>query len=293
MIPFFRSHLFDKVVIVGVGLIGGSIGLAIKKNKVARKVVGLSHRQDSLSKALKMGAIDEGLTDLPQAIKGADLVILATPVEWIVKMLPQINPHLKRSCIVTDVGGTKEEIMVAAQNALANPNNFVGSHPLAGSEKKGVDFAAADLFQNALCIITPLKNTNPQARDKVKVLWTKIGCLVKPMPPEEHDEILAYVSHMPHVVAFGMVESIPENFLSYAPRGLKDTTRIAGSDPELWKDVCMTNSKYVIKSIDAVVKNLSYVRKAIIDRDEKVLLDHFTKAKSRRESIAEVANDPQ
>lgn len=285
--PFARSTLFDKVTIVGVGLIGGSIGMAIKKHKLAKKVVGLSHRQTSLNKAKEMGAIDEGLIDVASAIKGADLVILATPVEWIIKMLPQINPHLKRSCIVTDVGGTKEEIMTAAHNTLSNPVNFIGSHPLAGSEKKGVEFSSADLLQNALCIITPTKNTYQGAKDKIKTLWTKIGCRVKPMTPAEHDEILAFVSHMPHLVAYSMVESIPDQFLSYAPKGLRDTTRIAGSDPELWKDICLTNSHSVIKSIDAVVKSLALIRKSIIDLDEKTLVDHFTKAKAKREAFPE------
>ncbi len=289
MIPFFRSHLFDKVTIVGVGLMGGSLGLAIKKNKLARKVVGLSHRQTSLNKALKMGAIDEGLVDVAQAIKGADLVILATPVDWIIKMLPMINPHLKRTCIITDVGGTKTEILAAAQNVLSNPANFIGSHPLAGSEKKGVDFAVEDLLQGAQCIMTPTKNTNQAAKDKVKTLWTKIGCNVKAMTAEEHDEILAFVSHMPHLVAYSMIESIPDQFMAYAPRGLKDTTRIAGSDPELWKDVCLTNSRYVIKSIDSIVKSLSLIRKSIIDRDDKTLVDHFTKSKAKRESLPDAA----
>ncbi|MDO8302673.1 MAG: prephenate dehydrogenase/arogenate dehydrogenase family protein [Sedimentisphaerales bacterium] len=281
--------MFDKVTIIGVGLIGGSVGLAIKKNKLARKVVGLSHRQASLTKAQSLGAIDEGFTEVAAAVRGADLVIIATPVEWIIKMFPQINTHLKKNCIITDVGGTKVEIIAAAQNALANPVNFVGSHPLAGSEKKGVEFASVDLFQNALCIMTPLKTTHQSAREKVKTLWTKMGCRVKLMTPEEHDEILGFVSHMPHIVAYSMVESIPESFLLYAPKGLKDTTRIAASDPELWKDVCLTNSRYVIKSIDAVTKSLSQIRKAIIDREDKTLLDHFTKSKAKRESFPESA----
>ncbi len=286
--PFARSTLFDKVTIVGVGLIGGSIGMAIKKHKLAKKVVGLSHRQTSLNKAKEMGAIDEGLVDVAQAIKGADLVILATPVDWIIKMLPVINPHLKRSCMITDVGGTKVEILAAAQNVLSNPSNFIGSHPLAGSEKKGVDFAVADLLQGALCIMTPNKNTNQQTKERIKTLWTKIGCNVKSMTAEEHDEVLAFVSHMPHLVAFSMIESIPDQFLSYAPRGLRDTTRIAGSDPELWKDVCLTNSRYVIKSIDSIVKSLSLIRKSIIDRDDKTLVDHFTKSRAKRESLPDV-----
>lgn len=287
MNPFTRRFLFDKVTIVGVGLIGGSIGMAIRKHKLAKKVVGLSQRQASLVKGQKMGAIDEGWTDVAQAVRGADLVIMATPVEWIVKVLEQINPHVRRHCIITDVGSTKVEVIAKAQNVLSNPSNFVGAHPLAGSEKKGVEFASADLFQNALCILTPVKNTNPAAKDKIKILWSKIGGRVKQMSPEEHDEILGFVSHMPHLVAYSMVESIPEQFLSYAAGGLRDTTRIAASDPELWKDICLTNSRYVIKSIDGVVKILSQIRKAIVERDDKALVDHFTKARAKRESFPE------
>jgi len=273
------------VTIVGVGLIGGSLGMAIKKNKLAREVVGLSYNQASLDEAIKNKAIDSAFTDVSKAIRNADLVILATPVDSIIKLLPAINPHLKRGCIVTDVGSAKLEIIEAVEKKLNAPNFFVGSHPLAGSEKGGSENARADLFEDSLCVMTPKKQTHRTARERVKYLWTNIGAKVKTLSPEEHDEILAYVSHLPHLAAYGLMETVPKKFLEYAARGLKDTTRIAGSSPQMWNDICMANSKNILKALDEMVKNLAILRKAIVQHDQKSLIQSFIKAKEKRDEI--------
>lgn len=280
-----RSHTFKRVTIVGVGLMGGSLGMAIKKHNLAREVVGLANRQSALLEAIKMKAIDVALTDIPKAIRNSDLVVLATPVDSIIKLLPVINPHLKRGCIVTDLGSTKAEIIDSAQSILTHSSFFVGSHPLVGSEKKGINFAREDLFEHSQCIMTPTKETNQVAKEKVKHFWTKVGAKVEFMLPEEHDEVLAYVSHLPHLLAYGLIETIPQKYLDFATRGLKDTTRIASSSPQVWNDICLSNSKNLLKSLDELTKHLHYLRKAILNSDEKSLLHHFTKSKEKRDGI--------
>ncbi len=280
-----RSNIFKKVTIVGVGLMGGSLGLALKKYKIAKQVVGLSYRQSSLVQALKIKAIDVGLTDTQKAIKGSDLVILATPVNAIIKLLPTIKPHLKRGCIVTDVGSVKGKIVEEAERILPHPGFFVGSHPLAGSEKKGAMFSDADLFKGSRCIMTPTEKTNQVAKEKIKYLWTKIGSKVDFLSAEDHDKALAYISHLPHLVAYGLMSSIPEEYLEYGSQGLKDTTRIASSTPQMWNDIFMANPKKVLTSLDALVQDLGIFRKAIIDRDQDVLLKYFTKSKEKRDKM--------
>jgi len=259
--------------------------MAIKKNDLAREVVGLSYQKVSLETAIKNKAIDVGFTDVQKAVRNADLVILATPVDSIIKLLSAINPYLKRGCVVTDVGSAKMEIIEAAGKKLSSPNLFVGSHPLAGSEKVGSDNARADLFENSLCIMTPKKETHRTAKEKVKHLWTSMGANVKCLKPEEHDEILSYISHLPHLAAYGLMETVPKKFFEYAAQGLKDTTRIAGSSPQMWNDICMSNSKYVLKALDEMVKNFSHLRQAIINHDQKALMQYFTQAKEKRDTI--------
>lgn len=260
--------------------------MALKKYKIARQVVGLSYRQSSLVQALKIKAIDVGLTDTSKAVRGSDLVVLATPVNTIIKLLPTIEPHLRRGCIVTDVGSIKGKIVEEAEKILPHPGFFVGSHPLAGSEKKGAMFADEDLFQGSRCIMTPTDVTNQVAKEKVKYMWTKIGANVSFMSAEEHDTALSYISHLPHLLAYGLMRSIPKEFLEYASSGLKDTTRIASSTPQMWNDIFMSNPKKILKSLDDMVAELGLFRKTIIDRDQKALIQYFTEAKEKRDSLS-------
>jgi len=278
-----RSYMFRKVTIVGVGLMGGSLGMAIKKRGLAKEVVGLSHRQSSLVEAIKLQAIDIGFTDVAKAIRGSDLVVLAAPVDSIIKLFSKISKHLKRGCIVTDLGSAKSDIVEEAEKSLSNPSFFVGSHPLAGSEKKGVTYATSDLFENSLCLMTPTQMTNQVAKEKIKHLWAKLGAEVKLISPEEHDEILAYVSHLPHLLAYGLMETISKDHLEFSSQGLKDTTRIASSSPQMWNDICIANSRNIIKALDGLINNLSILRKAIVSRDQKSLIHYFTKAKEKRD----------
>jgi prephenate dehydrogenase len=280
-----RGYLFRRVTIIGVGLIGGSLGLALKKNRLAREVIGLSQKQTTLAVAQKIGAIDQGYHDVRKAVSESDLVVLSTPVSIIVGMLPQIGPHLRRNCVVTDVGSAKLAIISAAKNTLPLPHLFVGSHPLAGSEKTGVQHANADLFQGSKCIITPTAETNRTALERIRRLWVGVGATVKQMTPEEHDRVVAYISHLPHVLAYSLMEAIPSEFLEYAAQGLKDTTRIASSSPQMWNDICLGNSRNIIPSIDDFVKTLAALRKCIATNDSKNLLNHLKIAKTRRDQI--------
>lgn len=281
----FGTHLFRKVTIIGVGLIGGSVGLAIKKHRLAREVVGISRQPSSLQQALKVGAIDRSAQDVKKAVEGADLVILGTPVKTTIELFAEIGPSLRHGCIVTDVGSTKTEVVEAALKILPPHSYFVGAHPMAGSEKKGAAFASAQLFEKTLCIITPAEKTHPKAVDKVKRLWEKLGASIKILSPSDHDKILAYVSHVPHLLAYALMEIIPEESISFASQGLKDTTRIAASDPEMWSHICKTNPTHITQVLDEVVKILSLYRKAIVTHHAETLFEHFRKSKQKRDAL--------
>jgi len=285
MIVSLRPTLFRKVAVIGVGLIGGSLAKAIRKNKLAKEIVGVSQSQQTLNAAITDGVIDQGYHDVSKAVANADLVILAAPVGIIENMLGTIGPHLRRGCIITDVGSSKQSVVHAAQKFLPNNVFFVGSHPLAGSEKDGVKNASAELFQNATCIMTPTDTTHRLAKERVKLLWAKVGANVKFMTPEEHDKALGYVSHLPHMIAFALMETVPSEFLQYAAQGLKDTTRIAASSPQMWNDIAISNKRVVVKAIDEVVKNLSLIRKTISTNDQKTLLNVLKGAKTKRDSL--------
>ncbi len=280
-----NSLLFRKVAIIGVGLIGGSLGKALKKKGLAKEVVGSSRRKEALAQAVKDQAIDVGTHDVKKAVVNADLVVLATPVSVVPAMLSMIAPLLKKSCIVTDVGSTKVSIVTAAHQALQNPSMFVGSHPLAGSEKKGVEFSSDALFQNSTCIVTPLDETNRSALDRVKRMWAAIGAEVKILSPEEHDKTLAYVSHLPHITAYTLMGIMKQDILQYGAGGLKDTTRIAASTPQVWSDICFANGRNIIDAIDDFVHGLSTIRKAISESDEKSLLECFKEGKANRDKL--------
>ena len=279
------TTLFKRVTIVGVGFMGGSLGLAMKKYKLAKKVVGLSHEQSDLTKALKHKAIDIAETDIQKALKGSDLVIMATPVESIIKLLSAISPYVRRGAIITDVGSSKSEIVEYTEKTLQQPNLFVGAHPLVGSEKRGIEFSDADLFTNTCCIITPTDKTHKGSVGKIKKLWTKVGAKVSILKTGDHDKILSYTSHLPHLVAYALMRTIPKENLRYSSGGLRDTTRIASSSAQMWNDICMSNARNIVQVLDEYVDNLAQLRSAIVDLDRKSLVQYFTKAQEKRDDF--------
>jgi prephenate dehydrogenase len=274
-------RLFNKIAIIGVGLIGGSIALEIKNKHLAKEVVGVSRRKRTLVLAKKFKAIDRGSQDL-NIVKNADLVILATPVSSILNLATQISNFIKPTCIVTDVGSTKAEIVSKLERIFTR---YVGSHPLAGSEKRGIDYARANIFKNSLCVLTPTRKTEERALGKVKKLWISLGARVVSLTPAAHDKILSFVSHLPHITAFSLIDTVPQSYLKFAPGGLRDTTRIAASDSEIWSDIFFSNQKNIVKSIDLLERNLSRVKSAIRRKDRKLLTTILRQAKEKREIL--------
>jgi prephenate dehydrogenase len=266
-------------------MIGTSLGMAMKKKSIARQIVGVARHEATIQTAIRQGAIESGTQDLKEGIQGSDFIILAAPVNAIIEAFPILNAHATRGCIVTDVGSSKGLIVDQAQKHL-NPNIlFVGSHPLAGSEKSGPAHGNADLFDRSQCIMTPTDKTNRLAKEKVKHFWSLLGANVRFMSPHEHDDILAHISHVPHLLAFGLMKAIPDQFLEYATQGLRDTTRVAASDPKMWADIYTSNTKSVLKSLDECIKALGTFRKAIVDGDQQTLLETLNQAKTNRERI--------
>lgn len=264
---------------------GASLGLAIKKKGLAKEVIGIGRHETSLREATDVGALDESTMDLKKGLLGADLIVLAAPVNGILDVIDIMGKDFRRNVIVTDLGSTKSAIVDRAEKALHHSVLFVGSHPLVGSEKKGPTYANAALFEGGTCVMTPTDKTNRLAKDKTKQFWSMLGMNVKMMTPADHDESLAYISHLPHLTAFAMTKALPDQSYELVTQSLKDMTRIAASDPNVWRDIVLSNHKYVLKSLDDTVKVLAVMRKAIVTRDEDALLDVFKQAKTKRERM--------
>ena len=275
------KKLFNRVAIVGTGLIGGSMALAIKKKRLANEIIGVSRHKKTLSTAKKNGVIDRGSQDL-NIIKDADLVVLAAPVNTILNLAEQISKIIRADCIVTDVGSTKREIVSKLETVFPG---YVGSHPLAGSEKRGVLNADAGIFRGTLCILTPTRRTDKQALGKIEKLWNALGARVLLLPADSHDKILSFVSHLPHVAAFSLISIVPGKYLKFAASGLKDTTRIASSDSQLWSDIFLSNSKNISAAISLLQGVLSRIKSAINKKDSKLLSSILKEAKKKRESL--------
>ena len=280
---------FNTITIVGVGLIGGSLGLAIKKEHLAETVIGFGRNLKRLKEAKRIGAVDLVTTDAKQALKKADLVVICLPVQLIIKFSREIFPYLKKGCIITDVGSTKKEITEKLTKIFNRSSYFVGAHPLAGSHKSGIEFAKQDLFKNTTCIITPIKSTNNMAIKKVRNLWKKLGSRVICISPGDHDRLIAKTSHLPHIIAVTLTDAVLGNnsdkIKKFIATGFKDTTRIAASNPVLWQDICSTNRTNIIKSIEKFEIHLSKLKKLLKKNKIRDILTIFEKAKEKREKI--------
>ncbi|MBI5144352.1 MAG: prephenate dehydrogenase/arogenate dehydrogenase family protein [Candidatus Omnitrophica bacterium] len=277
---------FNKIAIIGVGLIGGSIGLAIKRNRVAGKVMGIFRRRSTLRRALRFKAIDKGTMDLKEGVKGADLIIIATPVSSIPALFRELIKHAKRGAIVTDVGSTKSWIVDRIEKTPGLSSIFfVGSHPMAGSEHSGVEFAKEDLFKGSPCIVTRTKKTNKRALSKVINFWKALGTKVEVMSPARHDRSVSIISHLPHIVAFSLAGAVPKKELLYAAEGFKDTTRVASSDPLLWSDIFLTNREELLRSARIFERYFKKLTGAL-SKDSRLRLVRLLKgAKAKRDSL--------
>jgi prephenate dehydrogenase len=285
-----------QLSILGVGLLGGSLGLACRALSSTCRIVGYGHRRSTLDTAEEVGAIDQGFDNLADAVRGAELVILCTPVGRFQQILREMAGHLAPGTIVTDVGSTKRSVVRVARKLLPRHVRFVGSHPMAGSEKRGVEFARADLFQNAVCITTPTQDTDRGALGDVEAFWGSLGMRTTRLSPVEHDRVLADVSHLPHVLAAALVSMQLDRALPLAGKGFLDTTRIAGGDGALWRDILLDNRDNLRRSIGRLRKQLDRLAALLEPDNADALVAYLNAAASRRadllrQKLAEVTPD--
>ncbi len=275
-----------------MGLIGGSVALALKKAGNAPVVVGVGRSAESLNQALKLGVIDALETNIHVVLEGADLVLIAAPVAQTASILKSIKPHLTNQTVITDAGSTKGDVLACAKEILGEQfNQFVGGHPIAGAEKSGVSAAKEDLFVGKNVVLTPTPETNIHAVAVVTQLWKNCGAIVSEMSAENHDGIFAAVSHLPHLLAFALVDEIAsrpnaEQLFSFAASGFRDFTRIAGSHPEMWRDISLANKSALLSELTAYQDELSQLKKLLTNKDGAGLQALFVRASAARNAWA-------
>ena len=289
----------NQITILAPGLIGGSLAKALKANGFTGEIVGWGRRESSLNKALELGVIDRYSLDLTEAVTGADLIVIATPTLIAADMLKQLAPIVNEEVIITDVASVKGNLLMVAKEAFGTvPPNLVLGHPIAGSEKSGVAAAKADLFVNHRVILTPTEETNPRALETVKSLWQSIGAELVEMPVDEHDKVLAATSHLPHILAYTLVDALAgnseqQNIFRFAAGGFRDFTRIASSDPTMWHEISLANRDALLTMIDAFSGQLDDLREAIAVGDSENILGCFSRAKAARDEFAQMLEQQQ
>ena len=284
--------MFQKMVVAGVGLIGGSLALDMRRRGLVKEIVGYGRSEGNLRVAKRKGILDHyflGETDIPA---GVDFLMMGTPVQAIVPLTAAFLPRLESGCIVSDVGSVKAEIVKGMDKLLPSDIHFVGAHPIAGSEQWGADAALENLFVGRRCILTPSRKTHPGALKRMIALWRQVGARVEIMNAQTHDHVLGMVSHLPHVVAYALVNALDQTKLdgvdlkSFCAGGFKDITRIASSRPELWRDICLLNRKAVSKSLGNYIRNLEKMKRWIDKGDGRSLEQEFAHANDVRAQIA-------
>lgn len=282
----------DKLVIIGVGLIGGSFALALRQAGVVQHITGIGRNLENMQRALEQGVIDEIADNYATALIDADLLFLAMPVGQTELIMAQIAPHLEPDTIITDAGSTKQDVIISALKHLTPQNiiNFVPGHPIAGTEQSGVTAAQANLYEGKHVVLTPLEQTNPETLEIVCQLWQVCGAKISTMHADEHDQILAITSHLPHVLAFTMMRYLhhstnnPDSLLRFAGSGFRDFTRIAGSSPEMWRDICLANRDELLKQIKAYNAELKAVQALLEQKDQEGLEQVFQQARAIRQT---------
>jgi len=275
----------NQITVVGLGLLGGSITLAVLRTFAGVKTVGYTHRPATRRKALQLAVATEIVSDIRASVSNANIVILATPICTFEKIFSEISDALPAGCIVTDVGSTKVLPHRWAAKKLPETIHYVGSHPITGSEQRGIEFARDDLFEQAVCILTTTKKTNRQAVQTLKRFWSKLGCCVKLMRPAEHDRVFANVSHLPHITAAALMNASSTKELTLAGKGFMDTSRIASGPANIWADVLATNANNTIRGIDKIIAELTKLKKAIKKSDKKQIEKLLEAARSKRSAL--------
>ena len=290
--------MFKKICIIGCGLIGSSLARAIKKNNLAEKIVS-SNRSDAVNKkVIELKIVDDSSSDTKKMADGSDLVVIATPLSSYEDVISKIKNSLKDGVILTDVGSVKENIINLIEKNIPESISWIPSHPIAGTEESGPEAGFSELFQNRWCILTPSKKAKEKDINLLQTFWEKVGSKVDIMEAKQHDYILSITSHIPHLIAYNIVNTSlniqdekESTIVKYSAGGLRDFTRIAASNPIMWRDVFIQNKKNTSKMIDLFIKNLEDLKKAIENEDGKKLEQIFTKTKKIRKDIVEAGQD--
>lgn len=282
--------LLQKVTIAGVGLLGGSLGLALKQRGLAKEVVGLVRREAAIAECEESGAVDRATTDQQRAVEGAELIVLCTPIAGMRDLLSQMLPGIKPGAIVTDVGSVKGNVVRELEPVLNESGaRFIGSHPMAGAEKTGVGAARADLFVNAVCAVTPTPQSSPDHVRQVEEFWQGVGGRPLRLSPELHDDLVSRSSHLPHVVAAELANYVlspahPKEQAQLCANGFRDTTRIASGSPEMWRDIALANRKNLGRVLSVFIEDIQKFRQALEDNDSRKVEEFFDKARQRRDA---------
>jgi prephenate dehydrogenase len=276
---------WDTVAIVGVGLLGGSIGLALQQRGLARNVVGIGRRSSSLQRARQAETITQSTTDLERGVADAELIVVCTPVSDIVARVQQVTKHCPDGALITDVGSTKAVIVETLEASLTRDISFVGSHPLAGSEKTGPEHAVPDLFHDRVTVVTPTAQTPRSSTETILEFWSLLGSQVLEMSPLEHDRVLAMTSHTTHVVASALAAATAASELPLTASGWQDTTRVAAGDAQLWQQILLTNREPVLQSLQRFERVLAEFRAALERQDEKRIVELLEAGKQIRDTV--------
>ena len=286
------TPIFDKIALIGIGLIGGSIALEARKRGLARSIVAATRSAETAATANKLKLADHCGTDLAAACEDADLVIVCTPVGACGAVAKAIGPKLKKGCIVSDVGSVKQAVIEGMRPHLPAGVHFVPAHPVAGTEHSGPEAAMLDLFQGRYCILTPLPDSDPKAVDRLEAFWKGLGSEVNRLDQANHDRILAITSHLPHLIAYSIVGTADDlgghlnsEVLKYAAGGFRDFTRIAASDPTMWRDVFMNNREAVLEVLQRFQEDLFYLQRAIRWGEADKLFELFTRTREIRRAL--------
>ena len=292
------NNTFEKVCIIGLGLIGGSIGLAIKRSNISNQITGYARSNSTLERAIELGLVDSVKNNLQDAVNNSDLVILATPLSTFRELVEEMNPFLKKGCIITDTGSAKLTVIEDLKDILPNGVEFVPGHPIAGTEESGPDAGFAELFDNRWCILTPTEDNNINAVDLVRGFWESIGSKVEIMDAMHHDKVLAITSHIPHLIAFNIVGTAnnlanvtEKEVVKYSAGGFRDFTRIAASDPKMWSDIFTYNSDAVLEMLDLFSNDLAKLKAAVIKKDSDLLFSNFEKTREVRKNIIDAGQE--
>lgn len=290
--------MINRLCIFGVGLIGGSLARVLRENKACQHVIGCSRNEAHLKQAQDLGVIDEYTTDAATAVKGADMIVLAVPLRAMPALFAQIDTAIDANAVMTDVGSAKSSVEAAARKALKKSiHQFVPGHPIAGIEQSGVDASFVDLFKGRKTILTPLAENDADAVQRVTRMWESAGARVQNMSVGHHDEILAATSHLPHVLAFALVDTLSkmsdrDEIFQYAAGGFRDFTRIASSDPVMWRDICVENSDAIIGILDQYMNDLEVLKQLIASADIDAIEALFSRAKDVRDRYTEQTGVP-